>query len=68
MEFGIDFDEASKCWRENKKSIGNGMYTYKCCALTKEGKPCKREAMKAVGAKTCNSHKNSKYYFCQGVK
>lgn len=19
MEFGIDFDDASKCWRENKK-------------------------------------------------
>ena len=68
MEFGIDFDEASKCWKENKKSKGNGTYVYKCSALTKEGKPCKREAMKVVGAETCNMHKKSQYYFCQGVK
>ena len=24
----IDFDEASKAWRENKKSIGNGSFEY----------------------------------------
>jgi hypothetical protein len=63
MEFGIDFDEASKCWKENKKYKGNGTYVYKCQCLTKEGKPCKREAMKVIGAETCNSHKNSKKYF-----
>jgi len=56
MEFGIDFEEASKCWRENKKTKGNGMFTYKCCSLTKEGTPCKREAMKIVGATTCKMH------------
>lgn len=26
----IDFDEASLEWRKNKKSIGNGMFVYKC--------------------------------------
>ena len=25
----IDFDEASRCWKKNKISIGNGMYKYK---------------------------------------
>jgi hypothetical protein len=25
----IDFDEASKAWRSNKKSVGNGMFTYR---------------------------------------
>ena len=26
----IDFDEASKAWKSNKKSLGNGMYKYVC--------------------------------------
>lgn len=65
MEFGIDFDDASKCWRENKKSKGNGTYVYKCMQLTKDGNPCRMEAMKLVGAETCACHskktrKNSK--------
>ena len=35
----IDFDEANQAWRENKKSLGNGFYTYICCA-DKNGKKC----------------------------
>lgn len=27
---GIDFDDASKCWRQNKVSLGNGRFQYKC--------------------------------------
>lgn len=27
-EVDIDFDDASKAWRANKKSIGNGQYVY----------------------------------------
>jgi len=30
MEVFIDFDEASKCWLKNKKSLGNGTYKYIC--------------------------------------
>ena len=29
LEVNIDFDEASKAWKANKKSNGNGTYTYK---------------------------------------
>jgi hypothetical protein len=58
MEFGIDFDEASRYWKENKKSKGNGVYVYKCQGLTKDGKPCKKEAMKVVGAEYCKHHCN----------
>jgi hypothetical protein len=29
-EVNIDFDEASKAWQSNKKSIGNGSYKYLC--------------------------------------
>ena len=25
----INFDEASKCWRENKKYMGGGLFVYK---------------------------------------
>ena len=28
-EVDIDFDEASREWRSNKKSIGNGQFKYK---------------------------------------
>ena len=43
-EVNIDFDEASKAWKSNKTSIGNGSYKYICLQKTKLGKPCKREA------------------------
>jgi hypothetical protein len=26
----INFDEASRVWRLNKKHLGNGIYAYKC--------------------------------------
>ena len=42
MEFGIDFDEASKCWRQNKKYIGNGMFVYICGYIHSNGKQCRR--------------------------
>jgi hypothetical protein len=58
MEFGIDFDEASRCWKENKKSKGNGMYVYQCQGLAKDGKPCRREVMKIMGAEYCKQHIN----------
>ena len=41
-EVNIDFDEASRAWKANKKSTGNGSYKYICEATTKTGKKCKR--------------------------
>ena len=29
LEVNIDFDDASRCWKKNKVSIGNGCYRYK---------------------------------------
>jgi hypothetical protein len=44
LDVNIDFDEASKCWRENKKVEINGMFSYICkYQLSKNkicGKPC----------------------------
>ncbi len=41
MDVIIDFDAASKAWQQNKQSIGNGCYVYRCIAITKKGEPCK---------------------------
>ena len=42
----IDFDDASKCWKLNKKSIGNGCYKYICTKITKTGKQCKNDSIR----------------------
>jgi len=40
FEIDIDFDEASKAWKENKISKGNGTYGYKCEMTLLSGKSC----------------------------
>lgn len=36
----IDFDEASKVWRQNKIQVGKSEFKYCCGVLKKNGKPC----------------------------
>ena len=50
----IDFDEASRLWKANKKSIGNGSYKYICSQTTKSGNECKRESL--PGSNYCKQH------------
>jgi hypothetical protein len=50
----IDFDEASRMWKANKKSIGNGSYKYICSQITKSGNECKRESL--PGCDYCKQH------------
>jgi hypothetical protein len=52
--FEIDFDEASRMWNANKKSIGNGSYKYICSQTTKSGNECKRESL--PGSHYCKQH------------
>jgi hypothetical protein len=33
LEFDYDFDYSSKCWKSNKKPIGNGCYKYIWCKI-----------------------------------
>ena len=54
MEVNIDFDAASKAWQQNKISIGNGCYVYRCIAMTKKGEPCKCKPLKH--SKYCRIH------------
>jgi hypothetical protein len=42
-EVKINFEEASECWKSNKKSIGNGCYRYICLQKTKTGNVCNRK-------------------------
>lgn len=50
-EFVFDFDEASAAWRANKKSVGNGMYVYKCME-------CSRKV--GFGENFCKTHLKKK--------
>ena len=50
----IDFDEASRAWKSNKKSIGNGQYQYVCEYISKTGKKCKKQPFQ--GCSHCNMH------------
>jgi ureidoglycolate hydrolase len=42
LDVNIDFDEASKCWRENKKVGLNGMFSYICNYKLPNGKKCQK--------------------------
>jgi len=63
LEFVFDFDNASECWKANKKSIGNGCYTYICGAVLKTGGGggggvCQRSPMKC--SDFCSVHSKKK--------
>jgi len=53
-EVNIDFDEASRMWKFNKKTMGNGTYKYICCALNKSGVKCGRQIV--CETKYCTTH------------
>lgn len=55
-EVNIDFDEASKAWHANKKSIGNGQYKY-ICTVEKNGIKCGKSCYKDLSY--CWIHRNS---------
>lgn len=50
----IDFDEASRMWKLNKRSKGNGCYDYVCQGITKKNKNCIRKCL--MGSQYCNLH------------
>lgn len=53
-EVNIDFDEASKAWKENKKSIGNGSYKYVCSKIGKNNNQCIAKCL--PGEEYCRTH------------
>jgi hypothetical protein len=57
-EVNIDFDEASREWKSNKKQTTNGCYKYICIQITKSGNQCKRESEK--GCNFCKCHNKIK--------
>ena len=58
FEVNIDFDEASRAWRANKRSVGNGTYKYTCEKMISSGRMCSKDAWKNSGV--CCTHKNKK--------
>lgn len=59
----IDFDEASKAWRQNKKHIGQGHFKYVCIKETEEdgtncGKACYKDSLYCWAHRGCNKKDN----------
>ena len=50
----IDFDEASNCWKKNKKSIGNGSYKYVCKKRGEKNNMCIKKCLQ--GEEYCCVH------------
>jgi hypothetical protein len=50
----IDFEDASKQWRANKKSIGNGSFKYICTKLGKNNNHCVCRCL--PGEDFCKTH------------
>lgn len=68
----LDFDMASKEWRKNKVSLGNGYFAYRCKYIHSNGKSCNKMVASqkpAIKYRThehwiTNSPKDS-YEYCQ---
>jgi len=55
----IDFDAASIAWRENKKELKNGMFSYKkskqnCTHICENGKKCRKK--RNINTEYCEAH------------
>ena len=55
----IDFDAASIAWRENKKELKNGMFSYKkskqnCFHICENGKKCRKKSI--INSEYCDLH------------
>jgi len=50
----IDFDEASREWRANKKQLPNGCYRYICGKMSITGNKCLRKPF--LNNETCAMH------------
>jgi hypothetical protein len=58
-EVNIDFDDASACWRANKKHIGNGYFKYICSKVLPNGKTCERT--RKIGFAYCACHSKGEH-------
>jgi hypothetical protein len=56
LEVNIDFDDASKEWHKNKKSIGNSQYKYVCQIQTNKKGICNNVCYQ--GSDKCWIHRN----------
>ena len=59
-ELEFDFDHSSECWKANKKSLGNGCYSYICGSLLKNGNYCQRSPLKYSDFCSLHHTKNKK--------
>ena len=55
FSISIDFDEASKAWRQNKIHKGNGYFVYRCCYVHQNGSICKKPSLSQI-VHSCKQH------------
>lgn len=54
FEVNIDFDEASRMWKENKWELGGGTYRYRCLKEGRNGAKCISKCL--PGEDFCKTH------------
>ena len=54
FDINIDFDDASKQWRENKIYVGNGEFRYKCCYVSIKNVGCSNQSQPY--SQLCKTH------------
>jgi len=54
MEYGIDFEEASRSWRSNKICLPGGNFKYRCLYVHRNGKVCSQSRLPDLS--TCWRH------------
>ena len=59
MNSEIDFDYASKRWRENKKYQGKGVFVYICNYIHSNNKRCRRTVYSCLPANPYKSQFNN---------
>ena len=57
----IDFDFASKMWKKNKKSIGDGSYVYICGYTTHKNTPCQHKS--GSHSQYCHIHREAPHTY-----
>jgi hypothetical protein len=58
-EVNIDFDEASKAWKQNKKQVEQGHFQYICTVVKQDGTKC---------GKTCSNTNGTEGQYCRTHK
>jgi len=60
IPLAINFDEASRCWRQNKIEVGDGSFVYRCTHQYRNKTICRKAsiATSPSAIHVCKQHKS----------